>query len=194
MFFVIAIPILGVACIVIYKANKYPDKVPEVFGIKPMIVLSGSMETSIHTGDVVFVKIVDTDTLENGDVIAFRNESNKVTTRRIVETVRENGQQYFKTTGDANDSENPDLIKMSDVEGVYIGRISGLGIFFIFIQKPIGLIWLYLVNKIDEKNLLQKKNKKEKNLKNIKKEKRARTRAEQIIFINIVITSTKYLL
>lgn len=163
IFFVIAIPLLIMACMIMYKANKYPDKVPDVFGIKPMIVLSGSMETSIHTGDVVFVKMVDTDTLNTGDVIAFRNEADKVTTHRIIEVVRENGQKYFKTKGDANNAEDSNLVAMSDVEGIYIGRIGGMGNFLMFMQQPIGLavvllavlvvglIWLYFVNKRDEK-------------------------------------------
>ena len=46
-----------------------------------MIVLSGSMETAIYTGDLVFVKVVDTDTLKTGDIIAFRNEADTVTTQ-----------------------------------------------------------------------------------------------------------------
>ena len=50
---IIAIPILTISIMIIYKANKYPDKIPDIFGIKPMIVLSGSMEAKIHTGDLV---------------------------------------------------------------------------------------------------------------------------------------------
>ena len=83
LFFIIAIPLLIIACSIMYKANAYPDKVPDIFGIKPMIVLSGSMETSIHTGDLVFVKMVDPATLKKNDVIAFRNEADTVTTHRI---------------------------------------------------------------------------------------------------------------
>lgn len=163
VFFIIAIPLLVIACMIMYKANAYPDRVPDVFGIKPMIVLSGSMETSIHTGDLVFVKMIDPDTLKKEDVIAFRNESNTVTTHRIVEIVHQDGEKYFKTKGDANNSEDANLVKMDDVEGIYIGRIAGVGNFLMFMQQPIGLtvvlliilviglIWLYIVNKKDEK-------------------------------------------
>ena len=163
LFFVIAIPLLIIACIIMYKANAYPDKVPDVFGIKPMIVLSGSMETSIHTGDLVFVKMIDPQTLEKGDVIAFRNETDTVTTHRIIEIVEQNGEKYFKTKGDANNAEDSNLVEMDDVEGVYMGRIAGVGNFLMFMQQPIGLavvlliilviglIWLYIVNKRDEK-------------------------------------------
>ncbi len=90
IFFTIAFIVLVIAGTILYKANRYPDKIPDIFGYKPMIVLSGSMETSIHTGDLVFVKMVDPKILKENDVIAFRNEENTVTTHRIVEIVNEN--------------------------------------------------------------------------------------------------------
>ena len=146
-----------------YKANTDPAKVPDVFGYKPMIVLSGSMETSIHTGDLVFVKMVDTTTLKKNDVIAFRNETDTVTTHRIIDIVFEDGKQYFKTKGDANNTEDANLVAMEDVEGLYVGRIAKAGNFLMFMQKPIGLfivllvilviglLWLYIVTRRDDK-------------------------------------------
>ena len=165
VFFIIAIPLLIMACIIMYKANKYPDKVPDVFGIKPMIVLSGSMETSIYTGDLVFVRMVDTDTLKENDVIAFRNEENKVTTHRIIEVIKENGQTLYRTKGDNNSSEDANLVKTSDVEGIYFYRIAELGNFLMFMQQPIGLavvllfilvvglICLHIINKVEDKKI-----------------------------------------
>lgn len=163
IFFVVAIFLLVIAGTIMYKANKYPNKIPDVFGYKPMIVLSGSMETSIYTGDLVFVKIIDTDLLKENDIIAFRNEANKVTTHRIIEIVEENGETYFRTKGDNNNTEDANLVKMTDVEGIYVSRIPGIGKNLMFIQQPIGLvvmllvilvvglIWLYIVNKIEDK-------------------------------------------
>lgn len=144
IFFVITIPLLIIACIIIYKANKYPDRVPDVFGIKPMIVLSGSMETEIYTGDVAFVKIVDTSTLKEQDIIAFRNEEDKVTTHRIVEIVEQNGEKFFRTKGDNNNTEDVNLVATSDVEGIYFARIAGLGNFLMFMQEPTSLILVLL--------------------------------------------------
>lgn len=165
IFFIIAIPLLIIACTIMYKANKYPDKIPDVFGIKPMIVLSGSMETSIYTGDLVFVKIVDTDTLKENNIIAFRNEENKVTTHRIIEIIEENGETLYRTKGDNNNSEDANLVKTTDVEGIYFLRIAGLGNFLMFMQEPIGLavvlliilvvglICLHIMNKVEDKNI-----------------------------------------
>lgn len=140
IFFIITIPLLIMSCIIIYKANKYPDKIPDICGIKPMIVLSGSMETEIYTGDVAFVKNVDTKTLKKEDIIAFRNEENKVTTHRIVEIIEKEGQTYFRTKGDNNNAEDANLVKESDVEGIYFARVAGLGNFLMFMQEPVGLV------------------------------------------------------
>lgn len=144
IFFIITIPLLIMSCIIIYKANRYPDKIPDIFGIKPMIVLSGSMETEIYTGDVAFVKNVDTKTLEKQDIIAFRNKENKVTTHRIVEIIEKDGTLYFRTKGDNNNTDDAELVKESDVEGLYFAKITGLGKIMMFIQQPVGLIVVLL--------------------------------------------------
>ncbi len=165
LFFIIIIPVLIISIVIIYKAYKYPDKIPDIFGYKPMIVLSGSMEGTINTGDLVFVKIVDTNILKKGDIIAFRNEKNTVTTHRIVEVMEANGSKIFTTKGDANNAEDANIVKSSDVEGIYVSRIGRLGNFLMFVQQPIGLvvillvilvvglICLQIVNKLEDKKL-----------------------------------------
>jgi len=165
IFFMISIPLLLIACIISYKAVKYPDKIPDVFGVKPMIVLSGSMESKIHTGDLVFVRMIDPNSLNVNDIIAFRNEENKVTTHRIVKKIEDNGEILFRTKGDNNSSEDADLVQSSKVEGIYIARIGMIGSFLMFMQQPIGLaiilltilvvglICLQVMNKIEERKL-----------------------------------------
>lgn len=169
IFFAFAFLILLVAGIIMFKATTKPDKVPDVLGYKPMIILSGSMETSIYTGDLVFVKEVDTTTLKKNDIIAFRNEKDTVTTHRIVEIVYENGKTYFRTKGDNNNTEDANLVAVDKVEGIYVSRIPNAGNWLMFIQQPIalamillvilvmGFAYLYIINKIDEK----KRNKEE---------------------------------
>ena len=165
LFFIIAIPILLLSLTIMIKARMYPDKVPDVFGYKPMIVLSGSMETSIFTGDLVFVKIVNTDTLKENDIIAFRNESDTVTTHRIIEIMNENGNTLFRTKGDNNDSEDANLVETSAVEGIYKFKISGLGNVLMFLKEPkslailllvtlvLGLAWIQATDKIENKKI-----------------------------------------
>ena len=77
--------VLMINVYVIIQAKSKPNSVPSVFGYKPFIVLSGSMETEISIGDLVFVKKVDASSLQVNDIIAFRDSENIVTTHRIVD-------------------------------------------------------------------------------------------------------------
>ncbi len=190
IFFMICIILLLIGMSIIYKANKYPDKVPDVFGIKPFIVLSGSMETEIYTGDLAFVKIIEPKELKPNDIIAFRNEENTVTTHRIIEIIKENGQTFYKTKGDANNTEDASLVSADSVEGIYIGKIPKLGNMLMFLQEPIGLvivllvilvigmIWLYATNKSDMKKVIQEDEKYRKEFEEFKRKKQIEEQAD----------------
>ncbi|MDR0979119.1 MAG: signal peptidase I [Lachnospiraceae bacterium] len=64
------------------------DKLPNIFGYKMFIILSGSMEPTIKTGDVIISK--SQETISNGDIITFQDKkSGNRTTHRVVEIVFE---------------------------------------------------------------------------------------------------------
>ena len=56
---IILVPILLINLYIIYQAKTNKDEVPSILGYKPFMVLSGSMETKIHRGDLIFVKEID---------------------------------------------------------------------------------------------------------------------------------------
>lgn len=136
---VIFIPLLVINITLIVKSYTNPNQVPDFMGYKPFIVLSGSMEPSIMTGDMVFVKSVDTDQLQKGDVIAFRS-GEAVITHRITDVVQENGEVKFITQGDANNAADETAVSAGMVEGRYTGRIAGLGDLAMFMQTTTGMI------------------------------------------------------
>lgn len=183
IFFIVCFILLAIGISIIYKANKRPDKVPDIFGIKPFIVLSGSMETQIYTGDLVFVKDIDPSTIKEQDIIAFRNAENTVTTHRVVKLVNQNGKTYFTTKGDANNAEDASLVAPEAVEGIYVKRIPKIGNLMLFLQQPSGLIivllvilaggmlWLYFTSKADMKKMNQEDEKYRKEFEEFKKKK-----------------------
>ena len=59
---------------IIIQARTNPEEVPNIFGYKPFIVLSGSMESEINVGDLAIVKNIDINSLKIGDIIAFKDE------------------------------------------------------------------------------------------------------------------------
>ena len=135
---VVFVPLLLINVTLIVKSYTSPDKVPDFLGYKPFIVLSGSMEPSIMTGDMVFVKETDPDSLKVGDVIAYKSGS-AVVTHRIVEVKSENGETRYVTQGDANNAADQSLVKPADVEGIYQRRVAGAGNLAMFMQTPTGM-------------------------------------------------------
>lgn len=141
---VILIPMLIVNLSIMSQAKKDQDKVPSVFGYKPFMVLSGSMETEIRKGDLIITKIVDPTTLKINDVIAFRDGAGTITTHRIIDVVVENATTYFITKGDNNSTQDRNLVELSDVEGIYIGRIPGVASIMKSLTEPTTIIILVL--------------------------------------------------
>ncbi len=141
---VILVPMLVMNLSIMFQAKTKKDVVPSIFGIKPFIVLSGSMETEIHKGDMILTKIVDPASLGVDDVIAFRDAEGTVTTHRVIDVVVENGETFFITKGDNNSTQDKNLVELSDVEGLYIGRIPGIGSMMDSLSEPTTIIIVVL--------------------------------------------------
>lgn len=137
---VVLIPILIMNLAIMFQAKTNEDAVPSIFGYKPFMVLSGSMETEIRKGDLIITKIVDPTTLKKDDVIAFRDAAGTVTTHRIIDLVEENGSTYFITKGDNNSSQDRNLVELDDVEGIYVGRIPGIGSMMKSLSEPLTIV------------------------------------------------------
>lgn len=137
---IILVPILLINIWIMVQANTNKDEIPSVFGYKPFIVLSGSMETEIYKGDLIISKVVDPETLKVNDIIAFRDAEDTVTTHRIIEIVDRDGEKLFITKGDNNNSQDQNLVELKDVEGLYILRIPGIGTFMNSLAEPTTVI------------------------------------------------------
>ncbi len=140
----ILVPILIVNLYIMIQSGLNRDKVPNVFGYKPFIVLSGSMETKIHKGDLVITKIVNPKKLKKDDVIAFRDAENTVTTHRIIDIVEEDGEKYFITKGDNNSIQDKNLVEFKDVEGQYVTRFPSIGSIMNTLSEPTTIIIVFL--------------------------------------------------
>lgn len=142
--FIILVPMLVMNLAIMVQGVTNKDKVPSVFGVKPFMVLSGSMEPEIHKGDIIFTKVVDPETLAIDDVIAFRDAANTVTTHRIIDIVEDDGVEYFITKGDNNSTQDRNLVEKDDVEGIYIARIPSVGNIMQSLSQPTTVLILVL--------------------------------------------------
>lgn len=94
-----------------------------VFGRYVLRVMTGSMEPSLHTGDYIVVKKVDTKSIKKDDVITFYSEESdvngKLVTHRVV-GIEPDGS--FQTMGDANPVADHKLVRPDQVVGKYVRK------------------------------------------------------------------------
>ena len=82
---------LGVVLVALYLTP--------LFGNKPAVIISGSMEPTIKTGALVLIHFSDFEDCEVGDVITYYHPGFKeLVTHRVIEK----GEDYYWTKGDAN--------------------------------------------------------------------------------------------
>lgn len=148
---VILIPILVINVTMIVKSYINPDEYPSFAGINLMIVKSPSMEPAIMNGDLIIVNSVSPEEIKgesvpgasDGDIISFfdpEGSGTTVLTHRCVEAINEGGQLYFKTRGDANNTEDPTLVPAENIIGRFSTRIPVAGDIAMWLQTTPGLI------------------------------------------------------
>ena len=137
---ILFIVIMTIGITIIYKSYSEPNRIPSVFGWKPFIVLSGSMEDTIMPGDLILTKEIDALELKEGDVISFRTNKYTVITHRIINIVDEEGERKYYTKGDNNNMADINPVCNNQIEGIYRYRIPELGKIALNLQKPIGIV------------------------------------------------------
>lgn len=118
-----------------------PNKLPSFLGIKSLIIVSESMEPTIMTDDVIFIKNVSKEKLKVGDIISFYEES-YINTHRIVRIENQSGEEVYITKGDNNEKEDKLPVKFKNIEGKYIFKLSGLGKVLEILKSKVTLIIL----------------------------------------------------
>ncbi|MEE1006246.1 MAG: signal peptidase I [Acutalibacteraceae bacterium] len=111
-------------------------------GLKPLAVLSGSMEPEYPVGSLLYVKNVDTNKLKVGDDITFMLDEDTLATHRIVEVIpdgEDTSVVRFKTKGIANEYADGGLVHSKNVVGKPVFCIPYLGYVSSYIQNPPGL-------------------------------------------------------
>ena len=120
------------------------DLVPMPFGVGATVVLSGSMEPTLSTGDLLI--IAEQESYGVDDVVVFQSNRMAVVHRIIEikeETVEgEDGEEIQMiaiTQGDANNTPD-DPIQMSQIKGTVVLRVPLVGYLVNMIKTPLGTI------------------------------------------------------
>lgn len=116
--------------------------VPSVIGFKPMVVMSGSMEPALSTGDIAVVRPVDVTKLKLGDVITYEEGGRLITHRIMAVTIGPDGSSYV-LQGDANTAADRVPVEPDAIVGKVIYRIPRVGSIISFANSGMGRLSLF---------------------------------------------------
>lgn len=141
---IVLIPMLIINVTLIVKSYTSPDKVPDVGGYMPMIVLTESMQGTINAGDLIIIKSAKPEEIQKGDIITYfdpKSSKNSTTTHTVIDIKTIDGKLMFETKGDANNTADKDPVPAEKLIGEYNGvRIPGMGRVAMFMQTTPGLL------------------------------------------------------
>lgn len=124
---------LGVLCILVFAASM-------LFGIRPLVVISGSMEPTIPVGSVILSRTVPATEVAVGDVVTVERPRNLgLITHRVVSTTAHGGSTDLVLRGDANKVDDPEPYTVTTA-GEYVWHIPELGHLAMLLQTRGGLI------------------------------------------------------
>ena len=121
--------------------------VPVAFGGKSFSVMSGSMEPSISTGDLVITKTISPRDAANGDIVTFNDPQKKgrLLTHRVA-TSAPNGDNFsFVTKGDANNTVERWSVPAGGTIGQVMFRLPKLGYALSFTRTPVARMALITI-------------------------------------------------
>lgn len=168
--YLILIPIILFNLILIIKSFINPKETPSLFGIKNFVIVSGSMEPTIHIGDAILVKEVPQEEIQINDIISFQ-DGETITTHRVIGIEEKNGIKRYRTKGDNNNVEDKGSITYHQIEGKYQFKIEGFGFITKLVQNKFVLLLLLVLVILSIIVSIKRNNKKQE-----RKEKRMRQR------------------
>lgn len=129
--------VIGSICLVIALLSL-------IFGIRPAIVVSGSMSPAIPTGSLIFAQETPADELRVEDVVTVeRPDDRGLVTHRVVEVDTSTTPTQLVLKGDANETNDP-LPYQVNTAGKVVFAVPYLGTIARFFQTPLGLASLVL--------------------------------------------------
>lgn len=142
--------LLGIVAIVLFFISL------PFFGNKAFIVRSGSMEPTVHVGDLLVVNTLTEGLISPlpgvnsrykvGDIVAFSSETSSkiITTHRIISVQNKNNKVFYQTKGDANNAPDKNLIAEDNIIGKSVFNIPHVGKLFAFAKSKNGFFLMVI--------------------------------------------------
>jgi signal peptidase len=120
---------------------------PLAVGGRTFAVLSGSMQPTLHVGDLVLEKKVSATDIQVGDVVTFRDpdDAGRLITHRVRRVAIESGTVRVTTKGDANLSVERWTVATDGSVGRAVGRVPKVGYLLVWTRSPAGRMLLIVL-------------------------------------------------
>lgn len=137
----IALAVLVAYCCIFSLVAKFikGEAVPMPLGFGAAVVLTGSMEPTLKTNDLVIV--ARSKSYSVGDIVVFQT-SGSATIHRLIEIDEENG--VALTKGDANNTED-EPITTSKIRGKLLFRVPFVGFVMQYLKTVPGIIMMLVL-------------------------------------------------
>lgn len=132
---------------------------PRALGVQPLIVLTGSMEPTLPTGGIAYMRPLaeassgppevdpnwtPTSAIQAGDIITFRmpRDPRLTISHRVIAVIEDDGGRRFQTQGDNSDHPDARLVPASDVVGTVLFSVPHLGYVADWLRHPTSFLFL----------------------------------------------------
>ena len=97
------------------------------FGYKLLVIATPSMTGEINQGDAIIYKEYDNEIINKGDVIVFEKGDDSLIVHRVVDIQKIDGNVYYTTKGDANESADAGFVLPENVSGIVKCKVPHIG-------------------------------------------------------------------
>lgn len=118
-----------------------------LIGLKPFVVMSGSMEPAVHVGALAYVDVrVQAEDLRQGDIVTFQVDDSTTVTHRVVGVDAD--AKTLSTKGDANALPDAAPVPFGSVVGrlVFSVPVAGMVLDAFVANKTAWIVVLLLLN------------------------------------------------
>lgn len=111
-----------------------------IFGLRPVVVISGSMEPKLPVGSMVFYRTVPAQEVAVGDIVTVPRSDGAagLITHRVKQATTKGGVTTLRLKGDANSTEDPLPYVVTSV-GEFVGQIPVAGTIALAMRTPLGI-------------------------------------------------------
>lgn len=111
-----------------------------LFGLKPAVVISGSMEPTLPVGSLILTKATAASQVDVGAIVTVPRDDGTLVTHRVVDIDRpDDGPFALTLRGDANESNDAAPYLVTEA-GTHVLTIPVLGHIAMAVRTPIGLL------------------------------------------------------